>query len=428
MDIVECGRKAAKSVEDLIDAYSRLANQEVPDKPRWQGVNVPTKTQLNNALKSHIYNSTSQAKTIKRHWEAMKALHSVYINEAPFSSSPFGFRTAYKDLVGKEIANSEAIELGKKGLNLLPVDPAARISPVHKGVHPVFRASQQGIILYTHKVKTGPLKGTTKVVRAGIATGGYDDAISPEYILYDTSTKMSSYLRARHIEQLSEEIFQRDGQGLILQIAGHIDIRGGLDGREYKSFYIMGLCEVVPPSKWDPTLKQQELDYYKDELFLPYLLKPLDATFACKKLRAINLLDNTTGNTYQARTPLTDKLAKKYNYNFLKTQKQKKQIYDYITSENPKCSHAISTGGKITQCSTALQPNGTTHIGHIFSQNWCSAYSVFQESVNHPDNLYLSCNTCNTTLNQGCPDKNTLKLINKEGLTIGDLIRAGHLN
>ena len=165
---------------------------------------------------------------------------------------------------------------------------------------------------------------------------------------------------------------------------------------------------------------------YKNELFLPYLLKPLDAKYADSQLRAFDLLDQTIGD-YEAKTPLPRKVAKKFAFNNLKSKVQRKLIYDYIHNHSPYCSHATRKGGKVVECKNRLKPDKTTHIGHIFSQNWCTAYSVFQESMNHPDNLYLSCSSCNTSLNLGCPSKDVLKRINKEGLTLGDLIRKGYL-
>ena len=426
MDIIAKGRKAAEKVKEMIDAFEKKGVKELPEKKRWKKETIPTKKQLTDALSTNIYHSNSPIEKIQRHWDAMTSLFDIYINETPYSSSPFGFRKAYENIVGGEIDHHEAIELQKDGVNLLPIDPEARISPPNPNVHPVFRSSQQGIILHNYTDPSG--RGRTSVVRAGLAVGGYDDAISPEYILYDTSTKRSSYLRARHLEHLSEQIFDKEDQGLIIQIAGNVKIRGGLGDREYKSFYVMSLCEIIPQSRWDEHLLRTELEVYKDKLFLPYLLKPLDAKYADSQLRVFKLLDTTVGKEkFEVRAPLPQSIAKKYSYRSKKQYPKRKEIYNYIKSQNPNCSHAKKTGGKWSPCPVKLKPDNTTHIGHIFSQYWCTAYSVFQESMNHPDNLYLSCQSCNSGLNSGCPDKDTLKMINREWLTIGDLIRKGFL-
>ena len=432
MDIISKGRKAAEKVEEMIDAYDNKVVKELPTKKRWKKEKTPTKKQLTDALTTNIYNSKSRTEKIQVHWDAMKSLFDIYINETPYSSSPFGFRKAYENIVGGEILHHEAIELQRDGLNLLPIDPEARIPPVNPKVHPVFRTSEQGIILHHHK----STDGKASVVRAGLAVGGYDDAISPEFILYDTSSKRSSYLRARHLEHLSEQIFDKEGQGLIIQIAGKVKIRGGMGGREYNSFYVMSLCEIIPQSRWNKDLMKKELKVYKDKLFLPYLLKPLDARYADSQLRVFQLLGTTIGKNdkYEVRPGISPpNLVKKYSYGSLQTKAQKKPIYDYIRSQNPQCSHAINTAPvtekpKWSSCPETLKADKTTHISHIFSQNWCTAYSVFQESMNHPDNLYLSCNSCNSGLGEGCPNKETLKRINKNKLTIGDLIRLGFLS
>ena len=66
----------------------------------------------------------------------------------------------------------------------------------------------------------------------------------------------------------------------------------------------------------------------------------------------------------------------------------------------------------------------TKHIafGHIISQNWSTAFTFVNDKVHHPDNLYLTCNKCNSSLSDSFPDKDLKKEIEKTG-TIGDWLR-----
>ena len=61
-------------------------------------------------------------------------------------------------------------------------------------------------------------------------------------------------------------------------------------------------------------------------------------------------------------------------------------------------------------------------FGHIISQNWSRAYTFMLNKVNHPDNLYLTCKSCNSSLGDMFPDKNFRDKIVKTG-TIGDWLR-----
>ena len=91
----------------------------------------------------------------------------------------------------------------------------------------------------------------------------------PEMVLYDTAANISSILRARHLEFLSEGIKEEGGKGLILQLACLLKKKGvdTLGKREYKSMFVMAFCEVLAPEDWPRRVKKKMLKNYHHELF-----------------------------------------------------------------------------------------------------------------------------------------------------------------
>ena len=420
MEIFELGHTAAKKLEDLIDDYEKNGHG-IPDTPWWHGKEVPDREMLLKTQKSSIYDSSARKSTIEGHWNAVRKLYEIYINEIPYSSNQLGFRYAYENLVGKDIDRSDSRKLRNLGANLIPLDPAARKAPSSPDVHTVFRTSQQGIAMLDW--------GSKKIVRTGKASGGYDDSTMPETLLYDTAANFSSILRARHLEFLSEGVMEDGGQGLILQLACLLRPKGvdGMGPREYKSMFLMSYCEVIPLSRWPRDLLRREKKKYHHELFLPYLLRPIDPDNAERQLKSLRLMGGSSGD-FEIRTPLSMSLVKKWNYENATKRSNREILNRYVERNDVSCPHVtpVITGRQLP-CGTKLKTGGF-HIGHIFSQKWCDAYSIFQESVHHPDNLYLSCVSCNASLNQGFPPKEMLKHINRNKMTLGDLIRQGHLD
>ena len=45
-------------------------------------------------------------------------------------------------------------------------------------------------------------------------------------------------------------------------------------------------------------------------------------------------------------------------------------------------------------------------FGHIISQDWADSFTFLKKEsiVNHPDNLYLTCRSCNSSLGNRFPD------------------------
>ena len=70
----------------------------------------------------------------------------------------------------------------------------------------------------------------------------------------------------------------------------------------------------------------------------------------------------------------------------------------------------------------AQLPNRNIAFGHIISQKWISCFNFLLDKRDHPDNLYLSCQKCNSSLSDNFPDSELRNEIEKMG-TIGDWLR-----
>ena len=101
---------------------------------------------------------------------------------------------------------------------------------------------------------------------------------------------------------------------------------------------------------------------------------------------------------------------------------------------------AQKTGKKCPSCSKKFDEFLKSEIafGHIISQDWANSFTFLKKEliVNHPDNLYLTCKFCNSSLGNRFPDykiigksengsKKTLRdIIDQSKSTIGDWKRA----
>lgn len=61
-------------------------------------------------------------------------------------------------------------------------------------------------------------------------------------------------------------------------------------------------------------------------------------------------------------------------------------------------------------------------FGHIVSQQWARSFTFLLDKKDHPDNLYLTCQKCNSSLGDKFPDALLRMEIEKRG-TIGDWLR-----
>ncbi len=137
-------------------------------------------------------------------------------------------------------------------------------------------------------------------------------------------------------------------------------------------------------------------------------------------LRSMDTVDSAS----KIRTSLPKEFVIKYNYESIKNNtKLRNNIISWAIEKGKKCP-----GDKCQNIEfKRISNKSKIHLGHIVPQNWGSLFQFFQEKshIHHPDNLYLSCSTCNISLNASFPDDNLRNnIINVTFGTIGDYIRA----
>ena len=442
-DIVKSLKEARKTVLKQIKLYAKNP-QKPKNHPKWNDRKVPEVKTFLNSLDKVSFTDKASPETISKIWKDLVEVFKIYSNEAMLCSEPIGFRDAFNRFRHKEdeISVEELIRMRRSGLNYIPLDSSIVLPSKDRNI--LFKentgfdggALEKGtgglrVITekYRHKslncFEHGQILYGTKIVRTNRAMGEYEDSVTAEYIIYDPRADCSSLLRARFLENLSKEMFSKEQTGLVIQLMKKIKIRSKVPNRvdEIKIMYIMALCEVIPLDRVPTTLLGELENKYIHELNYPYVLRPLEPIEASNHLIALINLDKERKSdddddfALDQRPALKPSIASEWNYPI--TGKRRKMIEKYIEENVVTCSHVC--GDTSEECQTSLHKN--LHIGHIFSQKWCNTYLIFQESKNHPDNLYLSCKSCNSTLSEGCPSKEMLRSINKNQLTIGDLIR-----
>ena len=87
------------------------------------------------------------------------------------------------------------------------------------------------------------------------------------------------------------------------------------------------------------------------------------------------------------------------------------------TCPGESCNHSLFDSLNLNQIA----------FGHIIPQDWAHSFTYILDKKNHPDNLYLTCNKCNSSLSNNFPGLKLRKEINKRG-TIGDWLRKAEEN
>lgn len=119
------------------------------------------------------------------------------------------------------------------------------------------------------------------------------------------------------------------------------------------------------------------------------------------------------------RPALDVDVEKEWNYKRITTGKKGDIIKRWAKTTNLKCPDGSKCGG--VKFSTLK--NDEINFGHIIPQSYAKEFPHFSDKVHHPDNLYLSCRSCNISLSDSFPYKELKDRIKDENGTIGDWIR-----
>lgn len=129
------------------------------------------------------------------------------------------------------------------------------------------------------------------------------------------------------------------------------------------------------------------------------------------------------GKLETKRVPLPEKVVEEWNYKRVTSGKKGDIIKKWAKNSGLKCID----GSKCGSVEFSTLENSKITFGHIIPQSWGKEYPHLLSSIHHPDNLYLTCQSCNSSLNSGFPDDELKKRISGKEGTIGDWLR-NHLD
>jgi hypothetical protein len=118
------------------------------------------------------------------------------------------------------------------------------------------------------------------------------------------------------------------------------------------------------------------------------------------------------------REPLSENIIQEWAYDKINTGKKSDTIKEWAKNTDARCPDGQKCGGMLFK----ELDNSEIAFGHIIPQDYAKELPHLQSQIHHPDNLYLSCSSCNSSLGGNPPDKYLKKKIFANG-TIGDWIR-----
>ena len=120
------------------------------------------------------------------------------------------------------------------------------------------------------------------------------------------------------------------------------------------------------------------------------------------------------------RKDLDKGVVEEWNYKKITSSSKGEIIKKWAKKSGLKCIDGSKCGGVLFR----ELPNNEITFGHIIPQSWGVEYPHMIKTIHHPDNLYLSCKSCNSSLNSNFPSTELKNKISKREGTIGDWLRT----
>jgi len=336
-----------------------------------------TKTKIQTA-----FNTLTKSKDLKDLSGSIQDHFNELSPSLVLCSSPKGFRTAW-GLRSKTLSIQDAEAITNDGGQLIPVNNSSRL----------LSCEQQGVVL-------GPEKRLVLAVRH--SEGNYEDSLDElGRFTYQPPRDVSGMLRYRWCQFLSQKL---KVPYVVLVIMWF----------EYRLNNKMNQLFVLAPAKIIDC--DDDLANLNESIHRPLKLQLIPRHEALATLNLIKSL-NSENIDIDVRAELPEALAREWSYDKINATEKGKQLKKWaqnnsITCPGSKCNHALFRDLK----------NSDIAFGHIVSQNWSSAFTFMLDKVHHPDNLYLTCKICNSSLSNNFPEPKLREQIVKKG-TIGDWLR-----
>tara|TARA_Y100000589_G_C27117629_1_gene614976 strand:- start:85 stop:1230 length:1146 start_codon:yes stop_codon:yes gene_type:complete len=305
-------------------------------------------------------------------------LHSIrsYLS---FCSSPKAFRTAW-DLRSLELNGQDAETILNQGGQFIPFNKDSRI----------FKYEQQGV-LYDES------KRFLKAIRH--VEGNYDDKLDDlGKFTYQPPENISGMLRYR----IAEKISQVSSIPYVLLVIMWF---------KYRINNNLNHVFTIAPAKITSIRQSNNIDKHIHKHLDLQLINRSEASSILNLFLSLN----ETSLEIDVRRELPDSLSREWSYDKVNSSNKGKQLKRWSKNTGKKCP------GECNREFIDIS-NSDIAFGHIVSQNWCKSFTYLLDKVNHPDNLYLTCKKCNSSLGDKFPDVTLRNKIISYG-TIGDWLR-----
>ncbi|HYL65629.1 MAG TPA: hypothetical protein VEU72_00585 [Nitrosopumilaceae archaeon] len=373
--------KLESKLDTAIKEFNKKAILEISPKTYYaKGKPTPvnvTKNQIKNALKKICPEEKTKlvTKDMIEHFEDLEKL-------VPFCSSPRSFRSAW-DLRSNILNKYDADTLVNEGAQLIPNNKNLRL----------FQAIQQGVEL-------GINQRLVAFVRH--SEGNYDDSLDDQgRFEYQPPADATGMLRYRWCQFLSEKL-----QIPFLVIA--------VMWFEYRIDSSSNLVFVAAPAKIIEYTN--DLKDLGNSLSNPLKLKLVNRS---EVYNAINLLRSLgqTNLEVETRPELPLSLAREWSFDRINSSHKGRSLKRWAQKMGHDCPGNLCNHIKFAKLDTRK-----IAFGHIVSQDWARSFTFLLDRKDHPDNLYLTCQSCNSSLGDRFPDTELRNAIEKRG-TIGDWLR-----
>lgn len=349
-------------------------------------VNV-SPNQIRNALRKICPSDLQQFRhDLVGHFEEVRGL-------IPFCSLPSAFRTAWG--LRSELLNPwDANTIVEQGGQLVPLNRNSRI----------FQCIQQGVELGRNQ---------RLILAVRHSEGNYEDKMDDlGRFTYQPPNNTAGMLRYRWCQFLSYAM----KIPYILIAVMWFKLSQPVNENLAHVF-------VIAPAKI--------IDYSGDlqnlnlSLSNPLQLQIINRTDTLSILNLIFSL-NETNLEIETRHELPEQLAREWSYDKINNTEKGRRIKRWAQKTGKKCPGTLCKKGTHPNIDFQDIPLSEIAFGHIISKNWAKAYTYMLEKVDHPDNLYLTCRSCNSSLGDTFPDKDFRERIVQNG-TIGDWLRTSEI-
>jgi len=302
----------------------------------------------------------------------------------PYCSSPKSFRTAWG--LRSEILNKyDANTIVNEGGQIIPENKKMRL----------FQTVQQGVEL-------GINQRLVSFVRH--SEGNYEDELDLEgRFTYQPPTDATGMLRYRWCQFLSKSL----GNDLVVIAVMWFKM---VINDIPKYVFVAAPAKII---EWE-----EDIQNLGSSIQNPLKLQIIERQDV---FNFINLVQssNQTKIEIKTRRELPQSLSREWSYDRLNAAKKGTQIKNWARKVGKTCPGSLCNHTQFEKL-----PNKKIAFGHIVSQDWTRAFTFLLDKKDHPDNLYLTCNICNSSLSNNFPDSDLRKEIMKEDRgTIGDWLR-----